>query len=296
MGLQWSLRGRQVVESCTGPLTKDKIHSRSLIQQSREIPFNSTPSTMAMGETVDPTTALADPTQCPHGQPASMSSTLYMPIVSPPTPAPSPGPTQHTPNPLVRFQPHRASYHDPASLSRMEFANLAAHGAAARQRYLVSLLNDCTPSELHFISQTITPMLKHDFFVELPPELAYHILSFIGDPKTLIRASQVCKRWHNLVMDEYLWKRMCERYAFSLDIRSPDDDEIAHEPLDSPPFPYQDIPAVFSAREQLHHPDLVSTSIRLGAVSSYHKQFKYAYTLSKFLVTSCTRNNNRTIL
>ncbi|KIM55986.1 hypothetical protein SCLCIDRAFT_17245 [Scleroderma citrinum Foug A] len=201
-----------------------------------------------------------------------------MPIVSPPTPAPSPSPTRHTPNLLVQFQPPRASYHDPASLSRMEFADLAAQGTAARQRYLVSLLNDCTPSELHFISQTITPMLKHDFFLELPPELAYHILSFIEEPKTLIRASQVCKRWHNLVMDEYLWKRMCERYAFSLDTRSPDDVEIAHEPLDSPAFPYQDIPTVFSAREQLHDPDLVSTSI-LGTVPSYHKHFKYAYTL-----------------
>lgn len=218
-----------------------------------------------------------------------------MPIVSPPTPAPSPSPTRHTPNLLVQFQPPRASYHDPASLSRMEFADLAAQGTAARQRYLVSLLNDCTPSELHFISQTITPMLKHDFFLELPPELAYHILSFIDDPKTLIWASQVCKRWHNLVMDEYLWKRMCERYAFSLDTRSPDDDETAHEPLDSSAFPYQDIPTVFSAREQLHDPDLVSSSI-LGAVPSYHKHFKYAYTLSKFFVTSCTQNDNRIVL
>ncbi|KAL4078694.1 WD40-repeat-containing domain protein [Scleroderma yunnanense] len=205
-----------------------------------------------------------------------MSSTLYMPIASPPTPAPSPGPTLHTPNPLVRFSPHRTPCHDPASLSRMEFANLAAHGAAARKRYLVSLLNDCTPSELHFISQTIASMLKRDFFVELPPELAYHILSFIDDPKTLSRASQVCRRWHDLVMDEYLWKRLSQRYAFPLDIQSLDNLNSDHETLANPPLQYQHAPGVFSTREQMQHPDLVSTNI-LGTVPSYHKHFKYAY-------------------
>ena len=216
-----------------------------------------------------------------------MASTLYMPIASPPTPAPSPGPTQYTPNPLVRFQPPPAVYHDLAGLSRVEFANLAAHGAAARKRYLVSLLNDCTPSELHFISQTITPMLKRDFFVELPLELAYHILSFITDPKSLCRASRVCRRWHSLVMDEYLWKGLCERHAFPLPLNMQDNTEISHEPLDSPPA---SIPTVLSATE---YPDLISTDM-LGGVPSYRKHFKYAYIQCKpSLTIFCTLNHRR---
>ncbi|KAH7890915.1 WD40 repeat-like protein [Phlebopus sp. FC_14] len=142
------------------------------------------------------------------------SSTLYMPVASPPTPAPSPGPTKsYRSDDFPHFKHYQLSY-EPASLSRAEFANLSA--PESRKRYLLSLLSDCTPSELLFISQTIAPMLKRDFLVELPPEIAFHILSFVDDPRTLARASQVSKPWNDLVSDEWLWKAMCGRYNFKL--------------------------------------------------------------------------------
>ncbi|KAI5995454.1 WD40-repeat-containing domain protein [Pisolithus albus] len=190
--------------------------------------------------------------QCQH-PPTSLSSTIYVPVASPPTPAPSPGPTLITPNPMQV----QLTQYDPVSLSRIEFANLAAHGPAARRRYLASLLGDCTHSELLFISQTITPMLKRDFFAKLPPELAYHILSFIDDPKTLARTGQVCRRWRDLVTDEYLWKRLCQHYNFPLSIPSPEYIESDDQ-----------IPETSSFRRCLHSPD-----------PSYRKHFQYSYTL-----------------
>ncbi|KAI6041228.1 WD40 repeat-like protein, partial [Pisolithus marmoratus] len=200
-----------------------------------------------------------------------------MPIASPPTPAPSPGPTLTTPNPPLQAQLTQV---DPVSLSRIEFANLAAHGPAARRRYLASLLSDCTHSELLFISQTITPMLKRDFFAKLPPELAYHILSFIDDPKTFARASQVCRRWHDLITNEYLWKRLCQRYNFPLSIRSPEytesDDHIP-----------ESFHSLFKrAGEHTQHHDSPNTSFQLPpsptpAGPSYRKHFQYSYTLMR---------------
>lgn len=141
-------------------------------------------------------------------------STIYMPIVSPPTPAPSPRPTFspifYSNSITLNTSP---SLYDPVNTHRSEFSGLSG-SPASRKQYLVSILHDCSPAELRFISQTITPMLKRDFLTELPSELALHILVFVDNPRTLARASQVCKRWHDLVSDDWLWKVLCEMYSF----------------------------------------------------------------------------------
>ncbi|KAI6113110.1 WD40-repeat-containing domain protein [Pisolithus sp. B1] len=202
--------------------------------------------------------------QCQHS-PTSLSSTIYMPVASPPTPAPSPGPTLIAPNPLQA----QLTQHDPISLSRMEFANLATHGPAARRRYLASLLSDCTHSELLF----------RDFFAKLPPELAYHILSFIDDPKTLARTSQVCRRWHDLVADESLWKRLCQHYNFPLSIPSPEYIESdVHIPESFPLLPFNRT----GEHTQHYDPpyaDSQPPALPTLARPSYRKRFQYSYTL-----------------
>jgi F-box and WD-40 domain protein CDC4 len=167
---------------------------------------------------------------------SSPSSTLYIPIISPPTPAPSPGPSSpEYPTVLPRYLSH-----DPAHLSRQEFASLASLNPSLRKEYLAAILNDCTPSELLFISTTITPLLKHDFLRELPPELAIHILGYIDDPRTLARASQVSKHWRTMLSDEWLWRRMCGVFQFQTEAEArahhdagADDegDNGDHEPL-----------------------------------------------------------------
>ncbi|KAG2144341.1 WD40-repeat-containing domain protein [Suillus clintonianus] len=139
----------------------------------------------------------------------------FMPIVSPPTPAPSPRPSFPSPfYPDSSTRNTSPSPYDPSIPS--EFSNLTGN-PASRKQYLVSILHECSPAELRFISQTITPMLKRDVLTELPAELALHILAYVDDPRTLARASQVCKRWHDLVSDDWLWKVLCDTYSFRAD-------------------------------------------------------------------------------
>lgn len=50
------------------------------------------------------------------------------------------------------------------------------------------------------------------------------ILAFVDDPKTLARASQVSKRWHDLLSDDLTWKLLCDKHAYRrLSENSPDD-------------------------------------------------------------------------
>ncbi|CAL1708382.1 unnamed protein product [Somion occarium] len=117
-------------------------------------------------------------------------STLYIPVASPPTPAPSPG---------LSFADLPSTNDPTASLSRRQFTLMSPEH---RRRFLGSILADCTPSELLFVSSTVTPLLKRDFLRELPPELSWYILSFIDEPQTLARASCVSRYWNRLLSDE----------------------------------------------------------------------------------------------
>ena len=133
------------------------------------------------------------------------SSTIYMPIVSPPTPAPSPRPISST----LSSAPA-----DVAHASRLEFAALKSVGPTARQQYLAALLADCSPAELLFVSTTIAPLLKRDFLRDLPIELSLHILDYVDDARTLARASRVSRFWNSLMKDEATWRRMCVQAKF----------------------------------------------------------------------------------
>jgi len=139
-------------------------------------------------------------------QSSSMTSshTLYIPITSPPTPAPSPGPVTDT-----YHQHHQCQVTPFPPYNMMDTQN-----SAMRRHFLSSVLSSCTPFELLFISQAINLLLKRDFLYSLPPELALYILTFIDEPRTLIRASLVSKHWRTVARDESVWKRMCQIYGF----------------------------------------------------------------------------------
>jgi len=154
------------------------------------------------------------------------SSTLYIPIASPPTPAPSPGPFTHnldlntTHFPLVKeFQQFA---YDPTN----EFSALNEH---ARLEYLNKVITQCTPKELSYISTLISPLLKRDFLQELPTELALHVLSYIADFHELVRnVGCVCKYWRRLSNDDWLWRRMCQKWEFEepLDLQPSEDTAV----------------------------------------------------------------------
>lgn len=50
--------------------------------------------------------------------------------------------------------------------------------------------------------------------LDLSPLTFSQILSFIDDPKVLARASQVSKRWRDLLSDDMTWKNLCEKHDY----------------------------------------------------------------------------------
>jgi hypothetical protein len=147
-----------------------------------------------------------------HPSSSLESQRMYFPIDSPPTPAPSPRP-QHPYTGLPLLSQVQAA--ESMSISNQMLTNFtSSHSPQTRRQILAALLQACTPNELLFLSQTIAPLLKRDFLFSLPPELGLHVLTFIDDPKALIRASLVSKWWYRMVRDESVWRRMCLVYGF----------------------------------------------------------------------------------
>ncbi|KAF9945584.1 hypothetical protein BGZ72_001202, partial [Mortierella alpina] len=81
---------------------------------------------------------------------------------------------------------------------------------AAQLALLTALINSCNTSQLTLLNNIIAPKLKRDFLHDLPLELAHHILSFVDDPQSLTRVSQVSRFWHQLVENEdWVWRAQC---------------------------------------------------------------------------------------
>lgn len=78
------------------------------------------------------------------------------------------------------------------------------------QRYILfQLLRNASLPVLQHVDQLVSPALRHDFLLELPPELAPLILSYL-DAKTLCTLSRVSKSWRQLVEvieGEHVWKQ-----------------------------------------------------------------------------------------
>ncbi|KAH8594861.1 F-box/WD repeat-containing protein-like protein [Bisporella sp. PMI_857] len=144
------------------------------------------------------TTPSADPdspTQSSHDPPP------------PPTPAASPGPEQ------LRPDWSDAGDEEDLFLSQMRhYFKQSSH--SQRTRMLGDILNLCTSQQLSFVRQYVDPLLKKDPFVCLPNELCLRILSCIDDPKVLARASQVSKRWRDLLQDDVTWMKLCAKHDY----------------------------------------------------------------------------------
>lgn len=209
-------------------------------------------------------------------------STVYMvPILSPPTPAASPGPDADSFLPI------------PVALPQ---------NPALRQQYLASLLHSLSPSELLFVSTTIAPLLKRDFIADLPTEIALMVLSFIDEPRTLARAGRVSRRWKAMVADEAIWRGMCMRIGFNsrepktmTGSRTKDDqdDEPLEEMEEFASFP-MDPPQQWLAarRREAKAPTRLPAASQSPPAFSYYLHFKQSYSTSTLL--SC--DHHRTML
>jgi len=125
----------------------------------------------------------------------------------PPTPAASPGPSHS------KLNWSSGSEDEEAFLSSVRQYFMQANGSQ-RTRLLSDLLSICTSQQLSFVHQFVSPLLKKDPFTTLPDELCLRILSFIDDPKVLARASQVSRRWRDLLSDDMTWKNLCVKHDY----------------------------------------------------------------------------------
>ncbi|KAL5438836.1 hypothetical protein PMIN07_011135 [Paraphaeosphaeria minitans] len=160
---------------------------------------------------ITPTSPLAS--TIPH-------NTLPSAPASPPTPAPSPTPTQRVPDWST------AAEHEDSQIknTRALFSDM---NRPERLRLLGELLNLCDSHELSFVAEFVSPRLKKDPFMLLPTELCFRILECVDDPTTLVRASQVSKKWRELVNDDTAWRLLCQKFSYrglSREERSDEDD------------------------------------------------------------------------
>ncbi|KAK9460130.1 WD40-repeat-containing domain protein [Lipomyces oligophaga] len=173
---------------------------------------------------------------------STSSSALASFIPEPPTPAPSPTPyssiffypngssshSQHAEQlhspPSDSFEDHRRHHDSLASASVLpslvrEFACLDLQ---QRQTLLATILSSCDTSTLSFVADFVSPLLKVDPFRVLPNEICLRILSYIDDPKTLARASQVSKHWALILSDDVTWRSLCDSLITSKQWHKPE--------------------------------------------------------------------------
>ncbi|EHY58179.1 hypothetical protein HRR83_004961 [Exophiala dermatitidis] len=203
---------------------------------------------------------------------------------SPPTPAPSPTPYQRAPSWNTAGENEDAFLRD----AREHFSNLDASG---RERFLAEFLNMCDSHLLSFVHHFVSPRLKKDPFEHLPDELCLRVLSYIDDPQSLARASQVSHRWHKLLNDDMLWKIMCDRHAWRRTSGASNDDvESLHLPQASQgPYVYNNRspkrnldgsiigPSSSAPNLSLLNQDQDSASPRSKKRQSHYSHFRHKY-------------------
>lgn len=136
--------------------------------------------------------------------------------VSPPTPAPSPIPRFQTVD--AGGAPDGPDLAAEDAIASAEVASLRqqinALPPTARHALLAVLLSDTPSLALSPLLPLIQPRLQRDFLRTLPLELALHVLSFVDEPRTLVRAAGVSKFWRGLLEDESTWRHMCWKSGF----------------------------------------------------------------------------------
>ena len=139
-------------------------------------------------------------------------------LFSPPTPAPSPQPSDANNEYLSIWNGHSSpsETQDLKEFGDRFIESVVEHyprlTLPQRRNLFTALLPHLQGEDLLHLSQLISPHLRRDFLAELPAEISLQILAFIDDPKDLVRASRVSMTWRSLVSDEQTWKVMLQRY------------------------------------------------------------------------------------
>lgn len=83
-----------------------------------------------------------------------------------------------------------------------------------KAEFIRRLLNHTGREVLVRVFDYVSPKLKRDPFTVFPNEISLRILSYIDDPVTLARASQVSKLWYLVLSDDLTWKELCRKHHF----------------------------------------------------------------------------------
>ncbi|KAL4893057.1 WD40-repeat-containing domain protein [Aspergillus ambiguus] len=195
---------------------------------------------------------------------------------SPPTPAPSPTPHQRPPTWLSPDEDDDAFLLN----ARIHFSSLSN---VKRQRFLEGILGLCDSQQLSFVSSYVAPRLRKDPFQVFPNELCLRVLSFIDDPKTLARASQVSWRWRELLNDDITWKNLCEKHAYAHRRLSWDDRDFV-DPFHTQPHQHSTSLSLDSSRRTSFTTSLQSREASTGLPRSFS---------GDFLPSTCTLTKKR---
>jgi F-box and WD-40 domain protein CDC4 len=203
------------------------------------------------------------------------SPTVFMPVMRPPTPAPSPRPISPVPSVITLASSLTQQVEPPPFQAILEeFQSLSS---IARQDYLAALLSQCSSRELFFISTRIAPLLKRDFLADLPIELSLHILSFVDHPRTLARIACVSRKWHALVQDEQAWRGLASAYHFDPALHGPSEPDVDDSDIIAVTHPQiPRVPTLPRLPRPLHAPHPEQSSQAL---------FKYAWSTRMFSVS-----------
>ncbi|KAF2274732.1 WD40 repeat-like protein [Westerdykella ornata] len=74
-----------------------------------------------------------------------------------------------------------------------------------RSEFAYAILRSLRTSSIAGIVEKLNPLLHLDPVLHLPPEITFHIFSYLS-PETLLRASTLSKAWRARVMDSPLWR------------------------------------------------------------------------------------------
>ncbi|KAI9742554.1 MAG: hypothetical protein M1818_003694 [Claussenomyces sp. TS43310] len=222
----------------------------------------------------------------------------------PPTPAASPGPDS-----MMRPDWSEATDQEDIFLAQIR-TYFKQRSGPERTRILGDLLNLCTSQQLSFVSQYVSPLLKKDPFTSLPDELCLRVLSFIDDGKVLARASQVSRRWRDLLSDDMTWKVLCEKHDYrrrlSVRLENPiPSHSVLMQPFRPQPFPllshhtysdgplipsYSSNPSVSSINSRSFDSATSSSAIPRPPFRSHKSYFKQRY-----LVETAWRTGGRNV-
>ncbi|CAG83840.1 YALI0A09658p [Yarrowia lipolytica CLIB122] len=156
---------------------------------------------------------LIAPTSAYLGRDRAVTPTADFDAASPPTPAPSP-----TPSYRVSQNGESRSTNTPGDGLRQLITTFdkvySRLSHEHKQRFFDHILSKSHHQELSYLSEAVVPLLKRDPFRMLPYEISLRILSYVDDPKTLGKASQVSRLWHLILSDDQTWKTLCERHQY----------------------------------------------------------------------------------